>query len=112
MPVEENETGVPLAGAAVAETTAGFAAEKVTVCVDAVSDIAQFVKDRGTASIASVTYSVVAICVLSDAAGGVTAKLTLIAVCTPLPAVEVIMAVPPIDVANLNVVDVQSVAST
>jgi hypothetical protein len=100
-----------LAGAVVTDTTAGLAAVKVAVCVAVVSEKDQFVSEA-TAATASVTYSVVAICVLSELAGGVTAKLTLETVCTPLPASEVITALPPTDVDSLNVVDVQSVTRT
>ena len=83
-PVVLNDTAVPLAGAVVTETTAGFAIEIVAVCVAVVSAAAQFV-----ASKSCFTNAVVATCVLFESGEGVTAKLMFVAVCVPDPVADV-----------------------
>ena len=109
-PVVENETAVPFAGAVVTLTTAGDAIVIVAVCVAYVSLTVQLVEatdaaEAGCTATADVTYAVVAIWVLLDAAGGVTASETVDTVCVPEPeAVTCTNGLNVDDVDTLNVV--------
>jgi len=85
----QTTTAVPFAGAEPTVTTAGVAIVIVATWFANVSDAVQLVVvnvcAEGTFAAAVVTYAVVAICVLFDAAGGVAAKETVDTVYVPVP---------------------------
>jgi hypothetical protein len=85
-PVVVNAIAVPFAGAVVTVTTAGVAIVIVAACAVLVSDTDQFVRLTGIVANKFCTKAVVANCVLFEPVGGVTAKDTVLTVCTPEPA--------------------------